>query len=123
MKSRQKKSSVSLFVRLFGGGKKKTKRPVGKKGKEVSRKAKAVSPPEPQARPLTPRERSIREICQMARIGQKDPERLARLLATLLAKERERRQADKERFEQQIWEILHRSREQESSPPSPPPDA
>lgn len=121
MKSRKKKASDSLLFRLLGG-KKKGKAGSGKKGKAAGKKKAAEkADPEKQtaskARPLTRRERSIAEVKQMTKIGAKDPERLARLLATILAKEREKRQVDKDDFEQQVWDIVHRSEqgEQEES--------
>lgn len=126
MKSRKKKASASLLSRLLGG-KRKGKEGTGKKGKGAGKKtaAKKAGTEEQtvsKARPLTRRERSIAEIKQMTKIGAKDPERLARLLATILAKEREQQQAEKANFEQQVWDIVHRSeqRGQEESADVPP---
>ncbi len=124
MKSRKKKASDSLFFRLLGG-KKKGKAGTGKKGK-AAKKADPEKQTASKARPLTRRERSIAEVKQMTKIGAKDPERLARLLATILAKDREKRQADKNDFEQQVWDIVHRSEQEESADVPPangqPPD-
>ena len=44
----------------------------------------------------------------MAKIGQRDPERLAQLLVTMLGKERAKEEADRQEFEQQVWNIVHR---------------
>lgn len=126
MKPRKKKSSDSLLGRLFGGGKKKKskgkgKSSSGKKGNNSAQKKAAGSAPKEKPRPLTRMERSVAEIKQMAKIGEKDPERLARMLAALLAKEREKQQADQENFEQQVWEIVRRSEEGEESPDGGPP--
>jgi hypothetical protein len=63
------------LTRIFGAKKSE------KKGKKTA--AKKV-----KAKPLTPLARSISEIQQMAKIGQRDPERLAQLLITMLGKER-----------------------------------
>ena len=82
----------SLLTRLFG--RRKKKRP------KTSSKDKT--------KPLTPRQRSIAEIQQMAKIGQRDPERLAHLLITMLGKERAKEESDRQEFEQQVWDIVHR---------------
>ena len=122
MKPRKKKSTDSLLGRLFGGGKKKGKGK-GKKGNNSARKKAAESAPKEKPRPLTRMERSIAEIKQMANIGEKDPERLAHMLAALLAKEREKQQADQENFEQQVWEIVRRSEDGDAPPDGEgPPD-
>ena len=44
----------------------------------------------------------------MAKIGQRDPERLAQLLVTMLGKERAKEEAGRQEFEQQVWDIVHR---------------
>ena len=118
MKPRKKKKSDSQLGRLFGGSKKKGKGKgsSGKKRNNSTQKKAAGSAPKEKPRPLTRMERSIAEIKQMAKIGEKDPERLARMLAALLAKEREKQQADQENFEQQVWEIVRRSEEGEDAP-------
>ena len=82
----------SLLTRLFGGLQKKRPK----------------TSPKKKTKPLTPRQRSIAEIQQMAKIGQRDPERLARLLVTMLGKERAKEEADRQEFEQQVWNIVHR---------------
>ena len=82
----------SLLTRLFGGRQKKRPK----------------TSPKKKAKPLTPLQRSIAEIQQMAKIGQRDPERLAQLLATMLGKERAKEEADRQEFEQQVWDIVHR---------------
>ena len=104
VKSRKKKGKNSLLSRLLSGGKKKgEKKPAGKGKAQPRNKAPA------KARPLSRLERSIAEVKQMTKIGEKDPERLASLLAGLLAKEREKERAEQEAFENQVWDILHRS--------------
>ena len=82
----------SLLTRLFGRRKKK----------------RFKTSPKEKTKPLTPRQRSIAEIQQMAKIGQRDPERLAHLLITMLGKERAKEEADRQDFEQQVWDIVHR---------------
>ena len=82
----------SLLTRLFGRRKKK----------------RFKTSPKEKTKPLTPRQRSIAEIQQMAKIGKRDPERLAHLLITMLGKERAKEEADRQDFEQQVWDIVHR---------------
>ncbi|MFH1574127.1 MAG: hypothetical protein ABIG68_09090 [Acidobacteriota bacterium] len=115
MKSRKKKGKDSLLARLLAGGKKKGEKGAARKGKAQPRK-KAPGEGVAKARALTRLERSIAEVKQMTKIGEKDPERLARLLAGLLAKEREKQRIEQDAFEKQVWEIVHRS-EQEEEPP------
>jgi len=107
-----KKKSRSLLGRLFGRGQRDragSSRPARGKGRGDGRKQDAAGgKAATDRRPLTPRERSLAEVRQMARIGQRDPERLAVLLSGLLAKDRARRRADQELFEQQVQDILHR---------------
>ena len=93
-KGKKKTSSgrASLLERLFGRWKKKRPK----------------TSPKERAEPLTPRQRSIAEIRQMAKIGQRDPERLAQLLVTMLGKERAKEEAGRQEFEQQVWDIVHR---------------
>ena len=83
---------VSLLTRLFGRWKKKRPK----------------TSPKKKAKLLTPRQRSIAEIQQMAKIGQRDPERLAQLLVTMLGKERVKEETDRQKFKQQVWGIVHR---------------
>ncbi len=101
MNGKSSSEKSSLLTRLFGGAKKK-----GDKAKPSAPKAKA--------KPLTPLQRSIAEIQQMTKIGQRDPERLAQLLITMLGKERAREEADKQQFDQQVWDIIHRDEEKKA---------
>jgi len=101
VKPRKKKASGSLLSRFLKGGKKK-----GKAGARKTAKKKEAAP---KAQPKTLLERSITEIKQMTTIGEKDPERLARLLTSILAKERTKQQAEQQRFEGMVWDIVHRS--------------
>lgn len=82
---------LSFLTRLFS--RRKNKRP--------------KTSPKEKPKPLTPRQRSIAEIQQMAKIGQRDPERLAHLLITMLGKERAKEEADRQEFEQQVRDIVH----------------
>jgi len=110
---RKKKNTESLLGRLFGGGKKKGK---GKKRGDSAQKKGEGTASKEKPKSLTRLDRSVAEIKQMAKIGEKDPERLARMLAVLLAKEREKQQVDQEHFEEQVWEIVRRSEKGEETP-------
>ncbi len=122
MKSGKRGNRPSLLERLLGRSgrnKGKSRRPAGRDAREPVRQAQPASVPagrrtavqgRQSIRPLTPRQRSIEEIRQLARIGARDPGRLARLLAAMLAKEQARRQADQERFDQQVREVVQRGR-------------
>ena len=73
-----------------------------------SAKKRPKPPSKEKAKPLTPMQRSIAEIQQMTKIGERDPERLAQLLITMLGKERTKEEADRQEFEQQVWDIVQR---------------
>jgi len=107
IKKTKKKAQGSLLTRFFGG----------KKG---DKKGKKTATAKVKAKPLTPLERSISEVQQMAKIGQRDPERLAQLLITMLGKERAKEEADQERFNQQVWDIVHKDEQEEGEPPDAP---
>ena len=62
----------------------------------------------PKARALTPLERSIQEIKQMAKVGESDPQRLAMLLSNLLAGEQAKRQQDQQSFDEMISDLVDR---------------
>ncbi|MEW6751545.1 MAG: hypothetical protein AB1505_11300 [Candidatus Latescibacterota bacterium] len=124
------KTKGSLLQRLFGGRKqaqgrsaapqKKAPAPAATPGKAAGSAPRAAAEAVPPPRLPTPLERSIAEVKSMARIGARDPERLARLLAGLLAKERQQRQAEKERFEQQVLEIARRTGAEPPPAATPP---
>ena len=50
--------------------------------------ARPIKKAKPKAKPLTALQRSIAEIKQMKKIGDRDPERLAQLLVAMLGQER-----------------------------------
>ncbi len=97
-KKKAPSGKASLLTRLFGGRQKKRPKPPSKE----------------KAKPLTSLQRSIAEIQQMTKIGQRDPERLAQLLITMLGKERAKEEADRQEFEQQVWDIVHREDEKKA---------
>ena len=107
----KKKPSRSLLTRLFKNGKKKNnKGRAGANPKSSAKKAtEKVATAAAKEKPLTPRQRSIAEIKQMKSLGDKSPERLARILAAMLSKERAKNEADKDYFDQMIQGIIQRS--------------
>ena len=46
-------------------------------------------------------------------MGDNSPERLARILSTLLGKERDKNDRDKEMFDQMVWSIIQRKEKKE----------
>ena len=107
----KKKSSRSLLTRLFKNGKKKKKKGQADANSKPSAKKMAakVATAAAKEKPLTPRQRSIAEIKQMKSLGDKSPERLARILAAMLSKERAKNEADKEYFDHMVQGIIERS--------------
>lgn len=126
MKKKKKKKSGSLLSRLIGGGagdgtgKRKGSLGGSKNGraKPDGRKKVKEKGAEQKAKPLTPLERSIKEIKQMASVGAKDPERLAMILGSLLSAEQEKARKNKEKFDEMVWDIVKR-REEEGGGDSP----
>ena len=102
VKKRKKSVKGSLLTRIFG------KKKAGEDDK-VKKKAKA------RIKPLTPIERSIVEIKQMKKIGERDPERLAQLLVSMLGQERAKEEEAKRKLDQQVLDIIHRAEERENT--------
>jgi len=102
LKKRKKSAKGSLLTRIFG------KKKAGEDDK-VKKKAKA------RIKPLTPIERSIAEIKQMKKIGERDPERLAQLLVSMLGQERAKEEEAKRKLDQQVLDIIHRAEERENT--------
>ena len=102
LKKRKESAKGSLLTRIFG------KKKAGEDDK-VKKKAKA------RIKPLTPIERSIAEIKQMKKIGERDPERLAQLLVSMLGQERAKEEEAKRKLDQQVLDIIHRAEERENT--------
>jgi len=102
VKKRKESVKGSLLTRIFG------KKKAGEDDK-VKKKAKA------RIKPLTPIERSIAEIKQMKKIGERDPERLAQLLVSMLGQERAKEEEAKRKLDQQVLDIIHRAEERENT--------
>ena len=107
-KKKKKAAKKSLLTRLFGDKKAKEN---GKTKKKTKAKVKA----------LTALQRSISDIKQMKKIGERDPERLAQLLATILGQERAKAEEAKRKLDEQVWDIIHRA-EQKDAENSPEED-
>jgi len=102
---KKKKSATkkSLLARLFGD----------KKAVKETKPKKT----EARAKALTALQRSISEIKQMKKIGERDPERLAQLLTTMLGQEREKEEEAKRKLNEQVWDIIHRTEKKNAEPP------
>ena len=107
-KKKKKAAKKSLLTRLFGNKKAKEN---GKTKKKTEAKVKA----------LTALQRSISDIKQMKKIGERDPERLAQLLATILGQERAKAEEAKRKLDEQVGDIIHRA-EQKDAKTSPEED-
>ena len=53
---------------------------------------------------LTAKQRQVNELKTLAKIGRRDPERLASIITKMLMEEEEREQTSRLKFEQLIWE-------------------
>ena len=114
-KKKKKKFSGSLLARFLKKKKgKATEKDRSSAQAKADRKkaARSADDAQSQSPPPTPRQRSIEEVKQMKQLGDKSPERLARLLSTLLSKERNKTQADREQFDQMVWSIIQRHEQQ-----------
>ena len=100
-KKKKKAAKKSLLTRLFGDKKAKEN---GKTKKKTEARAKA----------LTALQRSISEIKQMKKIGERDPKRLAQLLATILGQERAKAEEAKRKLDVQVWDIIHRAEQKDA---------
>ena len=101
-KKKKKAAKKSLLTRLFGGEK-------AKKNDKVKKKT------EVRAKALTALQRSISEIKQMKKIGERDPERLAQLLATMLGQERAKAEEAKRKLDEQVRDIIHRAEQKDAA--------
>ena len=100
-KKKKKAAKKSLLTRLFGDKKAKEN---GKTKKKTEARGKA----------LTALQRSISEIKQMKKIGERDPKRLAQLLATILGQERAKAEEAKRKLDVQVWDIIHRAEQKDA---------
>lgn len=57
---------------------------------------------------LTPLEKSIAEIRQLQKVGERNPERLATLLGNILSKEKQNQDEAKGKFDSMVWDIVNR---------------
>lgn len=104
MKKKRPQRTGSWLTRFFKSEDKRSKR--GDK-----RPARQAAPPPPPSEPLSPRQKAVAEIRQLAAIGRKDPERLAMLLTNMLGQAREGRRRDEEKYRALIEEIARRDGE------------
>tara|TARA_B100000029_G_scaffold491183_1_gene551065 strand:+ start:82 stop:444 length:363 start_codon:yes stop_codon:yes gene_type:complete len=116
----RKKKTKSLLTRFLKSGGKKKGKPGTKESSKGSGSQQGRAATK-KLKPLTPRERSIAEIKQMKRMGDNSPERLARILSTMLGKEREKSERDQEMFDQMIRGIIRRQEKREDEGKEEPP--
>ena len=64
--------------------------------------------PQYKSKPLTPRQKSIAEIKQMAEIGKKDPERLAKVLSGMLRGKQDSLRAGRIQLDSHVSDIVKR---------------
>lgn len=76
----------------------------GKTGQKAGRKAQAAE----KARPMTAREKQVRELKMLANIGKQDPERLAGIISRMLLEGQRKEEADRQQFERLIWEKIEK---------------
>ena len=103
-RKKSKTAKKSLLFRLFGD-------------RKNAKKGQAAKVPKAKAKPLTPLQRSIADIKQMKKIGDRDPERLAQLLVAMLGQERAKEEEAKRRLDKQIRDIIHRAEQKEGELP------
>lgn len=76
-----------------------------KKAKKAAKKAKPAKKKVAQAKKLpTKKERQVNELKMLAKIGRRDPERLASIITKMLLEEEQQTQEDRRRFERLVWE-------------------
>ena len=110
-------SGGGFFNRMFRPSKKQrvTLTKAGK-GQAPLRKGKARKPSTKRAqaaemaRPMTGREKQVKELKLLANIGKQDPERLAGIISKMLLDGEQKEEADRLRFERLIWEKAEKKR-------------
>tara|TARA_B100000902_G_scaffold312902_1_gene303203 strand:+ start:275 stop:568 length:294 start_codon:yes stop_codon:yes gene_type:complete len=90
-KENRKPNKRSLLTRLF-----------------TKKKSNIRERPQYKSKPLTPRQKSIAEIKQMAEIGKKDPERLAKVLSGMLRGKRDSLMAGRAQLDSHVSDIVNR---------------
>ena len=100
-----RKKRKPLLTRIFGDkkGKKRSKSKGGKKD--------ATADSQSQGTPRTRLQRSIAEMKQMKQLGEKDPERLARLLVAMFREVQQKEEQDKQRCDEMVWNIVRKNEE------------
>jgi len=79
-----------------------------KRDSDTKRSATSAAKGAEKKKPLSPLERSIAEIRQLQKVGERDPERLATLLAKILAKEKQKKDEAQEKFDTMVWDIVNK---------------
>ena len=108
--SKKKKKKGSLLTRFLKGGRAKGNKAKASTNGRSGNKGKTSS----KAKPLSPLERSIQEIKHLAKVGEKDPERLAMILSAMLGAEQEKTRREQEKFDTMIQDIVERGERKDS---------
>ena len=91
----------------------------GKPRKPSDKKGQAAE----KARPMTGRDRQLKELKLLANIGKQDPERLASIISKMLLDGQEKAEADRLKFERLIWEKAEKKKPErgpsDQEPPQP----
>lgn len=103
---RQRVTLTPLGKRAAPTGKARAKKGVAKKKAAVKKTSskKGKKTVAKVAAPATAHERQVNELKTLARIGHRDPERLASIISKMLLDEEEKQRHDRLQFERLIWE-------------------
>lgn len=104
-----RKKKKPLLTRIFGDKK------GSKGGKSKGGKKDAAADKQSRETPRTRLQRSIAEMKQMKQLGEKDPERLARLLVSLFREVQQKEAQDKQHFDEMVWNIVRKNEQPEES--------
>lgn len=114
-KKKKKPSDGSLLGRLFASSGSRKKSSPGKTQSKATAQTAKKGEEAPREAPLTPRQRSLREIEQMRTVGQADPERLALMLSRIFASVKAQREREQESFNEMVSDILERNPDDDDS--------
>ena len=117
-KKRKPKASSNGLIGKFMQSLKSHRVTLTKAGKNLAplRKGKSTKKaPREVSKPLTRRERQAKEIQTMVKIGQQDPERLARIIAGMLQEIRHQEEDAKLKFERIVWDKVENPKPREDT--------
>ena len=100
---RQRVTLTQIGKRAVDGKARVKKTKKSKKPRKTKKGKKAVAKKTASA-PATARERQVSELKTLAKIGRRDPERLASIISKMLLDDEEQERDERLRFERLIWE-------------------